>query len=173
MSLRLAAACLLAGVAFAGPAIAQSRADYSVAHDIRATLRQHPQLTVFDHVRSDLQDGIVILTGKVTTPSKRTAIEKGIARIDGVRAIRNEVAVLPPSPTDDELRYRVSRAIYGNPSFWSYAAMPNPPIHILVENGHVTLTGTVNSHVERTLARSLASGLGERSIVNELRAEGR
>ena len=36
---------------------------------------------------------------------------------------------------DDELRYRVARAIYGNPSFWNYAAMANPPIHIIVENG--------------------------------------
>jgi osmotically-inducible protein OsmY len=62
----------------------------------------------------------------------------------------------------------VAKAIYGNPSFWSYAAMSSPPIHIIVERGHVTLKGTVGTQVERTMARSLASGLGERSLVNEL-----
>jgi hypothetical protein len=35
----------------------------------------------------------------------------------------------------------------------------------------VTLTGIVNSHVERVMARSLATGLGELSVVNELRTD--
>ena len=53
--------------------------------------------------------------------------------------------------------------------------MPNPPIHIIVEHGHVTLTGVVPSGVDRALARSLATGQGELSVVNALRtdAEGR
>ena len=51
--------------------------------------------------------------------------------------------MLPPVPEDDDLRHRVAKAIYGNPSFWSYAAMSNPPIHIIVERGQVTLKGTV------------------------------
>jgi len=49
--------------------------------------------------------------------------------------------------------------------------MSNPPIHIIVERGHVILRGTVASNVERTTARTLATGLGELSLVNELRAE--
>ena len=68
--------------------------------------------------------------------------------------------MLPVSQFDDELRFRIARAIYGNSSFWNYAAMANPPIHIVVNRGHVTLTGVVNSNVERMLARSLAIGFG-------------
>jgi osmotically-inducible protein OsmY len=49
--------------------------------------------------------------------------------------------------------------------------MANPPIHILVENGRVTLTGVVHSNVERAMARSLATGWGEFSVENELRTE--
>ena len=79
--------------------------------------------------------------------------------------------MLPVSPFDDQLRYRVARAIYGNPSFWNYAAMANPPIHIIVERGHVTLAGVVNSNVERMLARSLATGLGELSVTNALKTD--
>ena len=113
------------------------------------------------------------MTGKVTAGSKKDEIEKRVARIDGVNEVRNEIAVLPPLSSDDELRHRVARAIYGNPTFWSYAAMSNPPIHIIVERGHVILRGTVNSNVQRTMARTLASGLGERSLINELRTEER
>ena len=104
-------------------------------------------------------------------PYKRSEIEKRIARIDGVREVRNTIGVLPVSPFDEELRYKISRAIYGNPSFWTYAAMANPPIHIIVENGRVTLTGIVNSGVDRMLASSLATGFGEFSVTNALRTD--
>jgi len=96
-----------------------------------------------------------------------------VAGLDGVRELRNEIRVLPPVPEDDDLRHRVAKAIYGHPSFWSYAAMSSPPIHIIVEHGQVTLKGTVANQVERSMARSLATGLGERSLNNELRTEGR
>jgi len=49
--------------------------------------------------------------------------------------------------------------------------MANPPIHIIVERGHVRLTGVVNSNVERALARSLATGFGEFSVKNELKTD--
>jgi hyperosmotically inducible periplasmic protein len=94
-----------------------------------------------------------------------------VANISGVRQVQNKIEVLPVSQFDDELRYRIARAIYGNPTFWHYAAMANPPIHIVVERGHVTLSGVVNSNVERALARSLATGFGEFSVKNELKTD--
>jgi hyperosmotically inducible protein len=78
---------------------------------------------------------------------------------------------LPVSSWDDELRYRVARAIYGNSSFWNYAAMANPPIHIIVNRGRVKLVGVVNNNVERQLARSLATGFGEFEVKNELKTD--
>jgi hyperosmotically inducible protein len=91
--------------------------------------------------------------------------------VDGVKGVRNDISVLPPSPFDEDLRHKIARAIYGNAAFWRYAAMPNPPIHIVVEGGRVTLTGVVQSEVDRTLARSLATGLGEISLTNALRTD--
>ena len=49
--------------------------------------------------------------------------------------------------------------------------MPNPPIHIVVEHGHVTLTGVVNSDVDRMLARSLVTQFGVMSVKNELKTD--
>ena len=81
----------------------------------------------------------------------------------------NRVESLPVSRFDDQLRYRIARAIYGNGSFWNYAVMANPPIHIVVERGHVTLTGIVQNDVDRAIARSLAAQPGAFSITNALK----
>lgn len=153
------------------PASAQRRPDTRLAHDIGRALESYTRLTIFDEVNATVENGVVALTGKVTMPFKREDLGRRVAEIDGVVEVQNNLGVLPVSPFDDRLRYRIARAIYGNPSFWNYAAMANPPIHIIVENGRVRLTGVVNSNVERMLARSLATGWGELSVVNELRTD--
>ena len=162
---------LVAFLAVAAAAAAQDGRDQQLADQIAAGIRNYPQFTIFDYVSGEVENGVVSLSGKVTMPHKRTDIERQVARIDGVREVRNGVTVLPVSIQDDALRQRIARAIYGSPSFWPYASMANPPIHILVENGRVTLTGVVHSNVERAMARSLATGWGEFSVDNELRTE--
>lgn len=155
----------------AGAATAQDRRDVQLADEIGRALTGYPKLTIFDDINAQVENGAVLLTGKVTMPFKKDDVEKRIAKIDGVRSLKSDIGVLPVSPYDEQLRYRVARAIYGNPSFWNYAAMANPPIHIVVERGHVTLAGVVNSEVERMLARSLATGQGELSVTNALKTD--
>lgn len=158
-------------VALSSTAFAQDRRDIRLAEDIGRSITTYARLTIFDDINATVENGGVVLTGRVTMPYKKDDLEKRIAKVDGVRSVRSEIGVLPVSQFDDELRRRVSRAIYGNPSFWNYAVMANPPIHIIVEGGHVTLAGVVNSNVERMLARSLATGLGELSVTNSLKTD--
>ena len=153
--------------AASGQDIGDTRLEAGIAGAIAGSVH----LTIFDDVSARLENGEVILQGKVTAPLKRSDVETRVARVEGVRTVRNEIAVLPVSQRDDELRYRVARAIYGNPSFWSYAARANPPIHVIVEHGRVTLTGVVHSNVERMLAHSLATGVGGLSVTNDLRTD--
>jgi hyperosmotically inducible protein len=150
---------------------APERKTLQVLNDVTAQVRQYTRFTIFDDVNVGIDNGVVTLTGRVTMPFKKDDIEARVARVGGVASVRNNLAVLPVSPFDDELRYRIARAIYGNPSFWHYAAMANPPIHIVVENGRVTLTGVVNSNVERMLARSLATNFGAFSVTNNLHTD--
>ena len=174
MKTRTLIACALALQSVAAAASAQTAPAASMLGGaVARSIRECPQVTIFDDVDARVEGDSVVLTGKVTAAAKRAEIEKRVARLDGVCELRNEILVLPPLPEDDSLRHRVAKAIYGNPSFWSYAAMSSPPIHIIVERGHVTLKGTVGTQVERSMARSLATGLGERSISNELRTDGR
>lgn len=158
---------LVANTASAVP----EKKDLQVFNDVAKTVSRYVHFTIFDDVNASVDNGIVTLTGRVTMPYKINDLEKRVALVDGVSAVRNQLSVLPVSQFDDELRYRISRAIYGNPSFWNYAAMVNPPIHIVVERGHVTLTGVVNSNVERMLARSLATSFGAFSVKNDLRTD--
>jgi osmotically-inducible protein OsmY len=167
-----AAWALAALLALPAAGLAQE-VDGRLSADVQRAVRAASQLTIFDDVNADLAgDGHVVLHGKVTAPAKRRDVEARVAAVRGVQAVRNHIDVLPASRSDDELRQRVARAIYGNPSFWRYASMTSPPIHIVVERGHVTLTGVVGSHVERALARSLATGQGEVSVTNALRTDG-
>ena len=100
---------------------------------------------------------------------KRDEIEWRVSHVDGVRMVLDQITVLPVSRFDDDLRQRIARAIYGNVNFWNYAIMPSPPIHIIVEHSHVTLTGIVLSEVDRQLARALATKFGALSVTSHLK----
>lgn len=162
---------LTANMALAGVPGQAERKDFQVAKDIATAVQRYSQFTIFDDVSATVKDGVVTLTGKVTMPYKRRDIEKRIANVDGVRSVNDEISVLPVSQFDDELRYRIARSIYNNSSFWNYAIMPNPPIHIVVEHGRVTLTGVVQSEVDRMLARSLATQFGALSVTSALKTD--
>jgi hyperosmotically inducible protein len=162
---------LLVWAVAASTAAGQDRHDTRIADEVGRQIRMYPQFTIFDDVKGMVEGGVVTLTGKVTMPYKRDDIGRKAASITGVREVVNKIDVLPASPYDDDLRLRIAKAIYGNSAFWQYAGRANPPIHIIVERGHVTLTGVVNSHVDRMLARSLATGFGELSVTNELRTD--
>ena len=164
-------AAMVVVLAVSAPAWAADRKDLQVAHDVSRQVLTYPQFSIFDSVHMQVDDGIVTLTGKVTMPFKKNDIEKRVAKIDGVHQVINRVTVLPVSNFDDELRFRIARAIYGNSNFWNYGSMVNPPIHIIVENGHVTLDGVVNSNTDRMLARSIASSFGAFSVTNDLKTD--
>jgi len=161
--------CLLLLAAAARP-LAQGN-DHALAEKVAAKVRDYTSFTIFDDVTVSVGNGKVTLTGCVTMPFKRQEIGERVAKIDGVEVLENDLHVLPVSQSDADLRMRVAQAIYGHPAFWPYASMPRPPIHIIVEAGRVTLTGVVNSEVERSLAFSLAHVPGAFSVVNDLRLD--
>ncbi len=158
---------LLPGLVFAQT----ERKNLQVFEDVSRQVNRYTRFTVFDDVAASVNHGEVTLTGKVTMPYKAEDIARLVARVPGVTKVSNDIKVLPVSPFDDDLRFQIARRIYGNPGFWHYAAMPNPPIHILVENGKVTLTGVVNNNVERMLAQSIATSSLAFSVKNELKTD--
>ncbi len=147
------------------------RKDLQVFNDIANQVNRYTQLTIFDSISAEVIDGKVQLSGWVTMPYKRDDIEKRVRKVEGIVSIDNKIGVLPVSQFDDELRFRIARAIYSHSSFWNYAMMANPPIRVVVNRGHVSLEGVVQSNVERMLARSLASGFGAFEVKNLLKTD--
>ena len=149
-------------------AAARQLSDADLADRVAAAVRGYVNFGIFDDISIEVDNRAVTLTGRVTMPFKKNDIEARVRHIDGVRSMTSRIEVLPVSITDSDLRQRLALAIYGNPAFRHYASMVTPPIHIVVENGRVTLTGAVFSNVEKVLAASLAQLPGVMSVKNEL-----
>ena len=158
-------------VTLVGTTLVSANVDTNVnlARDVQRAILRYVYFTVFDDVEVDIEpDGGVVLRGHVTASHKRTGIVNRVAAVDGVNRVQSALEVLPVSRLDNELRYRVARSIYGSSTFWRYAARRNPPIHIVVERGHVTLTGVVNNEADKAIAGILASSSGAFSLRNDL-----
>ncbi len=164
-------ATALVMLAMSAPAWAAGRTELEIFQDVSRQVLRYTQFTIFDSIHAQVDEGVVTLSGKVTMPYKREDIARRVVKVEGVRDVRNEITVLPVSLFDDELRLRIARAIYGNSNFWTYGAMVNPPIHIIVEGGRVTLEGVVNSNIDRMLARSIASSFLAFSVTNNLKTD--
>jgi hyperosmotically inducible protein len=82
--------------------------------------------------------------------------------------------VLPLSPNDDRIRRAAYRAIYSTAGLDRYAMQAIPPIHIIVNNGNLTLEGVVANEGDKNLANVKAHGVhGAFKVQNNLRVEGK
>jgi hyperosmotically inducible protein len=154
------------------PSVARAEiTDADLGERVVDAIQRYGQFSIFDDINIGVENRVVTLTGRVTAPIKRDEIGRRVAKIDGVKTLINDIKVLPLSPYDAELRLRIARAIYSNPAFWQYASMAVPPIHIIVEGGHVTLTGRVGSQMDRSMVYMLAQVPGAFSIQNELKVD--
>lgn len=149
------------------------RARSNMERQIRHELVMLPYYGVFDNLLFRVEGGTVVLRGAVTRPTLKSDAEAVVKRVEGVEKVRNEIRVLPASPNDDRIRLAAFRAIYSHASLNRYALRAVPPIHILVENGNLTLEGVVANDMDKQVAYSQARGVpGVFSVTNNLRVEG-
>ena len=169
---RLLAAALLVGAGVAGAA--NKPADVSVERQILHEIRMYPNYSIWDDVSFRVSDtGQVELSGAVNQPFKKSDIERLVQRVPGVTSVTDQIKVLPLSSFDDRLRIQVARAVYRDPVLSRYALEAVGPIHIIVENGHVTLAGVVSTEMEKNVAgiRANGAGLSFGSVTNNLQVE--
>ena len=145
-----------------------------IAQKVRHQLVMLPYYGVFDDLAFRLEGGTVTLVGSVVRPTLKSEAENVVKRVEGVTQVINEIKVLPLSPMDDQIRRAVYRAIYGDPALstrYGYRAVPS--IHIIVENGHVTLEGVVANEMDKNLVNMRASSVPNVfSVTNQLQVEG-
>ena len=170
----LMAATLLAGVAAAANKDkAPLQGDDAIAKSVRHEVLMYPYYSIWDDVSFRVSNGQVDLLGAVNQPYKKSDIERLVQKVPGVTSVADQIKVLPLSTFDDRLRLQVARAIYSDPVFTGYRGLAVPPIHIIVDNGHVTLSGVVNTELEKQVAgmRANGAGLSFGMVVNNLQVE--
>ena len=167
MKTRFLGRFLMSAVLVAGAAAAASKdnanvptTDEQIAKQVTHEVLMYPYYSIWDDVNFRVVNGQVELTGEVTMPVKKSDLGRIVQRVPGVASVSNEIKVAPLSPMDDRLRMQVARAIYGDPVLSRYAMGAHPSIHILVDNGHVTLDGVVNNEMEKEIAGVRAAGIG-------------
>lgn len=162
-----------------------------IARAIQKEILTLPNYGVFDDLRFGLKDYVVYLKGYASRPTLKSSAEQVVRRIEGVKDVVNTIEVLPLSNMDDGVRARVYVAIYyhtmlsrynpnrGVPAFssparWAAGITNDPPIgfhpiHIIVKNGNVILTGVVDNEADRNIAGMQANSVsGVFSVENEL-----
>jgi osmotically-inducible protein OsmY len=106
----------------------------------------------FNFVTASVQDGVTTLTGVTRTDVGRDSALAIAYTTPGVKDVVNEIKVAPVSIFDDRIRISALRAIYRDPVLSRYAIDPALPIRIVVENGHLSLYGTVASTMDKNIA---------------------
>ncbi len=163
----------------------------SIAREVRKQIVTLPQYGVFDYIHFAIKGDTVILRGKASRPTLKSSAENVVKKINGVANVDNQIEVLPVSPNDDRIRAAVYASIYRYSALQRYTSNRSGPrgrsvaraaggitndppigyhaIHIIVENGNVTLTGVVDSSTDMAIAEMRANSVpGVFSVDNDL-----
>ena len=142
----------------------------SLDEQVRRELALLPLYSVYDDLNYEVTGDTVTLSGHVTRPTLKSAAEAVVKRVAGINNVLNQIEVLPLSPWDNQVRRAVYLTLFSsNSPLFRYGLGADPSIHILVENGHVTLKGTVSSDSDKQIAGMYVKQLfGVFSVTNDL-----
>jgi osmotically-inducible protein OsmY len=133
----------------------RERSDKQLMDAVRSAILRSPNYGVFDSVGATVEDGVLTLDGSVRRGYTRNDIVDRVAKVEGLRGLRDQIGVQGVSTFDDRLRRQLYFQIYGE-RFTHFANPANPPVRIVVDRGRVTLTGSVPSNVDRVMLGHIA-----------------
>ncbi|WP_321477662.1 BON domain-containing protein [uncultured Paludibaculum sp.] len=162
-----------------------------MARDVEKSILSLTDYGVFDSITYQIKDYTVVLKGFASRPILKDSAEKVVRKVEGVTDVVNEIKVLSLSPNDDRIRARVYAAIYYHPMLSRYnpgrgvpvwfsparvaGGITNDPpigwhpIHIIVNNGNVTLDGVVDNAADQQVAGMQANSVsGVFSVENHI-----
>lgn len=172
-----------------------------IVKQVRSKLAGLTTYSVFDWLTFGVHGKTLVLNGYASRPILKSDAENAVKHIEGIEKVENNIQVLPLSSFDDRIRAQVYNRIYTQPALSKYNANQgsiaramgpggrsfammsggitnNPPIgyhaiHIIVNNGHVTLYGVVLNQSDADIAYIQANGTpGVFGVDNDLVVEG-
>jgi len=145
-----------------------TRMDDAVRADLMRELEWDPQITSND-IGVSVNDGVVTLSGFVSSYMEKLAAERAARRVQGVRAVANDLEVKFTSQRTDP---EIARDVVKNVE--NHVFLPADKITVTVRDGWVSLDGTVNWNYQRELAQDSAKGVkGVRGITNNIMLKSR
>jgi hyperosmotically inducible protein len=106
----------------------------------------------FNFVDASVNNGVATLNGETRTDVGRDSALSLVNNMPGVKDVIDNIKVSPVSGFDDRIRISALRAIYRDPVLGRYASDPAKPIRIVVDNGKLSLYGTVASTMDKQIA---------------------
>lgn len=144
------------------------KTDSQIQQDVLNELKWDTRVEPTD-VGVEVDNGIVTLTGTVSSWAKKVAAEEAAHRVSGVLDVANDVVVKIPGATernDSEIAAAVREALK-----WD-VFVPDDRIHSTVANGLVTLKGNVDTYAQRDdAARAVRNLAGVRGLLNQITVE--
>ncbi len=139
------------------------RSDSSIREDLLLELKWDPKIKSND-IAVAVKDGVVTLSGFVSSFWELDAAEKAAKRVYGVKAVANDLEVkLFWQRTDPEIARSAVQTLE------SHVSIPSENIKVSVKNGRVTLEGTVELEFQKILAHSAVKKLrGVTGVVNKI-----
>lgn len=118
------------------------------------------------HIAVSVRNGVVTLSGHVSTYLEKWIAEKAAKRVYGVRAVVNDIDVHLPDGdriTDEDIAQAAVNALKWNP------LVPSKNIKVTVNQGYVVLEGEVRWRFQKEAAEDSVIGLdGLKGVTNRI-----
>jgi osmotically-inducible protein OsmY len=139
--------------------------DRDVHQEVLDQLEFVPGVEKLD-LQVSVRDGIVTLSGHVTSYGQKMAVERAARRAKGVRAVAQELEVRLPEAAmipDDEIARRAVNVLKWN------SMLPCDAVQVSVSSGWITLSGEVEWQYQRSAAEDAVRPLpGVIAVINKL-----
>ncbi len=139
--------------------------DQQIQTDVQTQLKWEPFLNASE-IGVSVKNGIVTLSGMVDTYSKKMAAERVTKSIYGVKAVAVDIQV-GVSPSNRKTDTEIAEACL-NALKWD-SSVPDQKLRLKVEDGFVTMEGTVDWSYQRLAAKTALENIsGVRGIINNV-----
>ncbi len=151
-----------------------NRQEVQIAREVRHELAMLPYYSIFDDLKYRVDGTTVTIGGETITVGLKRDAESAVKGIEGVTNVVNKIKELPPFPDDQRIRMAVARKVFSFGSLSRYSWEAAPTIHIIVDAGHVSLEGVVDSQADKDAAGMQANQVpGVFSVQNNLQIAAR
>jgi osmotically-inducible protein OsmY len=146
------------------------KTDFEIQQNVLAELQWAPELKASE-IGVSVKNGVVMLSGVVDTYYKKVVAEKATKKINGVKAVVEEIAVKlqgTRSKTDIDIAQAVLNALKWN------STVDETNVKPMVEKGVVTLEGSTEWYFQKISAQKAIENIdGIYGIINNLKVQNR